>query len=191
MSDMEAQRAHDPVNVTDRELADAVIDTGDEVAFRQLYRRHTPRLLGFVQRLLGPNDAEAEDAVQETWIRACQSLARFRWDSSFSTWLGGIGLNVVRDRIRKQARSRIVDFEQLPERPVAPASTEDRIDLERAIALLPDGYRIVLVLHDVEGMKHREIAERLGISDGTSKSQLSNARRMLREILTPPDGVEP
>jgi RNA polymerase sigma-70 factor (ECF subfamily) len=181
MSDMEAQRA---INDTDRELADAVLDTGDEVAFRQLYRRHTPRLLGFVHRLLGRDDADAEDAVQETWIRACQSLGRFRWDSLFSTWLHGIGLNVVRDRIRRDARSRVVDLEQMPEQPVAPPSTEQRIDLERAIATLPDGYRIVLVLHDVEGMKHREIAEQLGITDGTSKSQLSHARRMLRELLT-------
>lgn len=186
MSDMEPQRAI--TNDSDRELADAVLVNRDEVAFRQLYRRHTPRLLGFVHRLLGQDEADAEDLVQETWIRASQSLASFRWDSLFSTWLQGIGLNVVRDRLRRDARSRVVSLEHLPERPVSPPSAEERIDLERAIAQLPDGYRIVLVLHDVEGMKHREIAEKLGITDGTSKSQLSSARKMLREMLTQSTG---
>lgn len=174
---------------SDRELAEAVVASGDEAAFRQLYGRHTPRLLGFVHRLLGWDDVEAEDAVQETWVRVCQSLDRFRWDSLFSTWLMGIGLNVVRDRIRRASRSQVVEFGPAHEEVVPPPSTEDRIDIERAIALLPDGYRIILVLHDVEGMKHAEIADRLGISDGTSKSQLSHARKTLRKLLSPQKGA--
>lgn len=170
----------------DRALARAILDDGDEEAFRALYRRHTPRLLGFVHRLLGGTDAEAEDVVQETWIRACERLDGFRWESRFSTWLTGIGLNTVRERQARLARSRSVGLEQVPD-PARPApSGGERVDLERSIRLLPEGYRTVLLLHDVEGMKHGEIAQRLGISAGTSKSQLSNARRLMRSMLCAP-----
>jgi len=169
---------------TDRDLADAVVQLGDEQAFRELYRRHTSRLLGFVTRLLAGTDSEAEDIVQETWIRACEGLEGFRWQSTFSTWLLGIGLNVVRDQMRRGRRPRAVAMETLPDRPATRTSHEQRIDLERAIRALPDDYRLALVLHDVEGMKHHEIAERLGIPIGTTKSQLFRARRMIRDTLS-------
>jgi len=180
MDDMEAQPA---IDNSDRALAEAVLEYGEEQAFRELYRRHTPRLLGFVGRLLGASDAEAEDVAQETWIRACQALGRFRWESAFSTWLLGIGLNIVRDHIRRNSRAHILDIDDIPDPPGPVRIPEDRIDLERSIAVLPDGYRMVLVLHDVEGMKHKEIAEKLGVSEGTTKSQLSRARKMLRGLL--------
>lgn len=169
---------------TDRDLTEAVLRGGDEKAFREIYRRHTPRLLGFVSRLLGSTDSVAEDVVQETWIRACDGLERFRWDSAFSTWLLGIGLNVVRDHIRQNAKSKSVQMQDPQDPPGPAANYGDRIDLERAIELLPDGYRMVLVLHDVEGMKHREIAQRLGMSVGTSKSRLSSARKTIQAVLT-------
>jgi RNA polymerase sigma-70 factor (ECF subfamily) len=114
--------------------------------------------------------------VQEIWIHAFESLDRFQWSSSFATWLTGIGLNRVRDRIRKYGRSRESAMEVVPEVAVAPVSHEARVDLERLIARLPDDQRMVLVLHDVEGMKHREIAEHLEIPEGTSKTLLSTAR---------------
>ena len=180
MSDMEAQQ---PIEFSDRELAEAVRQAGDEDAFRLLYRRHTPRLLGFVARVMGRTEVEAEDVVQETWIRVCQALDRFRWQSAFSTWLLGIGLNVARDHIRRNARSIELDMENLPDPPGPVDVPEDRIDLERSISLLPDGYRMVLVLHDVEGMKHEDVADKLGITVGTSKSQLSKARQALRVLL--------
>jgi len=181
MDKMEPQ----PVSTgTDRDLAEAVLYHGDEKAFREMYRRHTPRLLGFVSRLLGRSNDEAEDVVQETWIRAAKNLERFRWDSSFSSWLLGIGLNVVRDVIRRNARARVVPVENLPEIPVPVSRHEDRIDLERSIKSLPDDYRLVLVLHDVEGMKHREIAQRLDMPEGTSKTTLSKARKQLRVTLS-------
>jgi RNA polymerase sigma-70 factor (ECF subfamily) len=132
---------------------------------------------------MGRTEAEAEDAVQETWIRVCQALDRFRWESTFSTWLLGIGLNVARDHIRRNARSIELDMENLPDPPGPVDVPEDRIDLERSISLLPDGYRTVLVLHDVEGMKHEDVADKLGITVGTSKSQLSKARQALRVLL--------
>jgi RNA polymerase sigma-70 factor (ECF subfamily) len=169
---------------SDRDLAGAVLHRGDERAFRELYRRHTPRLLGFVSRLLGGTGTEAEDVVQEAWIRACGSLEHFRWESAFSTWLLGIGLNVVRQHMRRNARPGLMQMENSPDPPAPAATHEDRMDLERCIQSLPDGYRMVLVLHDVEEMKHREIAERLGISVGTSKSQLSSGRKLLRAMLS-------
>lgn len=168
---------------TDRDLASAVAVRGDEQAFRELYRRYTPRLLGFVHRLLGRSGVEAEDVVQETWIRACENLQRFRWDASFSTWLLGIGLNLVRERQRSNARRMAQSLDEAQHASATTETSEERIDLARAIELLPDGYRMALVLHDVEGMKHAEIAERLGITTGTSKSQLSSARRAMRTML--------
>jgi RNA polymerase sigma-70 factor (ECF subfamily) len=181
MGDMETQP---DFSGTDREIIQAVIDSGDEGAFREIYQRHTPRLLGFVFRLLGGTEEDAEDVVQETWIRACKNLRRFQWKSSFSTWLLGIGLNVTRDYLRKVKRSQKATSMQPVPQPPPRERHEERIDLERCIRMLPHRYRLVLVLYDVEGMKHREIAEHLGISTGTSKSQLSNARRILREMLS-------
>ena len=168
---------------TDRELVDAVLHKKDETAFRELYRRHTSRLFALVGRLLARGDDEAEDVVQEIWVHAFESLPNFQWGSSFSTWLTGVGLNRVRDRIRRYGRSRESAMEHVPEVPVASASHEDRVDLERMIARLPDEQRMVLVLHDVEGMKHREIAEHLDIPEGTSKTLLSNARSRIREMI--------
>jgi RNA polymerase sigma factor (sigma-70 family) len=180
MDEMEAQQA---IEFSDMELADAVRHAGDEDAFRLLYRRHTPRLMGFVVRLMGRAEAEAEDVVQETWIRVCDALDRFRWESAFSTWLLGIGLNVARDHMRRNARSIELDMEHLPDPPGPVDIPEDRIDLERSIALLPDGYRMVLVLHDVEGMTHEDVAGQLDITVGTSKSQLFKARQAIRALL--------
>jgi RNA polymerase sigma factor (sigma-70 family) len=185
---MDEMETHPAAQLTDRELADAILYYSEERAFRELYRRHTPRLLGFVGRLLGRSDAEAEDAIQETWLRVCRSLDRFRWESNFSTWLLGIGLNVVRDEIRRGARSIEIGMEDFPDPPAQASFNDERIDLERSIEILPDGYRMVLVLHDVEGMKHEEIAQRLDITVGTSKSQLSKARRALRGLLDPSNG---
>ena len=174
---------------SDRELVRRVLELGDERAFRELYRAHTPRLLGFVFRLLAGDDPEAEDVVQDTWIRACERLDRFQWRSTFSTWLLGIGLNVVRDQLRRYGRTQALAADRAPGPCTAPPAHESRIDLERAIRMLPDDYRLVLVLHDVEGMTHPEIAERLGIPIGTTKSQLFRARKMVRERLIERNGV--
>ncbi len=166
----------------DREWAQALIQHGDEWAFRQLYRRHTPRLYQFVLRLLGGAEADAEDIVQEAWVRAVGGLSSFQWRSAFSTWLTGIGLNLVREHFKRHSRAGRY-LEAMPDLQSLPTPYGARLDLERAIALLPDGYRMVLVLHDVEGCTHKEIARALGISEGTSKSQLSNARKLVRSLL--------
>jgi RNA polymerase sigma-70 factor (ECF subfamily) len=172
--------------VTDRALADALLLDGDELAFRQLYQRHTPRLYQVALRVVGGAEHDAEDVVQETWIKATEKLGTFRWEAAFATWLTGIGLNVARQLLRK--RGRWVELDAAPEPWRPPPHDAERIDLERAIALLPAGYRTVLVLHDVEGYRHEEIGEMLGVSTGTSKSQLFNARRSLRQALEPAQG---
>jgi RNA polymerase sigma-70 factor (ECF subfamily) len=173
---------------SDAELVESVRRAGDERAFRELYRRHSPRLYQLLLRLLGGSVADAEDALQETWLRATSSLDRFRWESAFPTWLTGIGLNQARELLRRAGRRPV--YEGDPEVVLATVrasagSPVDRVDLERAIALLPDGYRTVFVLHDMEGYAHAEIAARLDIAEGTSKSQLFHARRTLRALLEP------
>jgi len=175
-------RRHMADQRSDRELADLIVRGGDEEAFRALYRRHSPKVFQFVLRLLGGDVAEAEDVMQEAWLRAARALGAFRWESAFSSWLSGIALNRVRELARKKRRS-LVQVDGDWEMAVGPSDAGRRIDLERALALLPPGFRTVLVLHDVEGFTHQEIGKRLGITDGTSKSQLHGARRAMRRIM--------
>lgn len=172
----------------DRELAERV-RRGDERGFRALYRRHTPALYPFVLRLVAGDEAQAEDVIQDTWVRAVRALPGFRWDAAFRSWLHGIALNRVRELHRKRARRDAIG---LPEADTwtPPPPTAARLDLERAISTLPDGYRTVLLLHDVEGFSHPEISERLGVAVGTSRSQLFHARRALRTLLEPPESPQ-
>ncbi|MBU1699818.1 MAG: RNA polymerase sigma factor [Candidatus Eisenbacteria bacterium] len=173
-----------PENESDRSLAAAILERREESAFRLLYHRHTPRLYQLVLRLVGGVESDAEDVVQETWMRACERLERFRWESAFSTWLRAIGLNVTRDLFRRRSRSPEALWEDPPDPPARVDMIAERIDLEGAIAELPAGCRQILVLYEIEGMKHAEIAAHLGISVGTSKSQLFSARRTLRQRLS-------
>ena len=151
-----------------------------EEAFRALYRAHTAALYALALRLTGGDRGEAEDLVQESWVRALTALQTFRAQSALRSWLCGVLINVRRGRMR--ADWRIVDTPDVEA--VADAiDGDDAIDLERAIAALPDGARDVYVLHDVHGYTHREIADLLGIVEGTSKSQLNRARYLLRSSL--------
>ena len=173
----------------DRDLAAAVVRSGDEAAFRSLYRRHTPALYRLALRLGGGDEPWAEELVQRSWIRAVEGLGGFGWRSALSTWLGGIAVNCARELWRDgRGRDEALDEERdpVPAPHASPSGPEDRIDLERAIERLPQGYRQVFVLHDVEGYTHEEIGGLLGIEAGTSKSQLSHARRRLRAALEPP-----
>jgi RNA polymerase sigma-70 factor (ECF subfamily) len=167
---------------TDAQLAQRILRDGDEAAFRALYQSHTPALYQLILRFLGGSEVDAEDVVQETWIRAVAGLARFRWESSFRTWLIGIGLNRSRKHLRRKGRVELATLDGVEPEVAAPDGA-GRIDLEQAICLLPDGYRAVLVLHDVEGFTHEEIGRSLDITPGTSRSQLHFARRTLRRLL--------
>ena len=169
----------------ERLLVERFLRARRESDFRQLYQRHTPRLYLFVRRLLGGDCPEVDDVVQETWIRAAGRLERFEWRSSLATWLAGIAVNCSRETLRSRTRRRETPHDEMLEQPapsLAP-SIAVTMDLERAVADLPDGFREVLVLHDIEGYTHEEIGRLLGIETGTSKSQLHRARARLREWL--------
>ncbi|MCI0696442.1 RNA polymerase sigma factor [candidate division KSB1 bacterium] len=170
-------------NLADRRLVSNFLARRDEPSFRELYHRHTPALYQLVLRLAGWNVHEAEEIVQDTWMRAIEALDGFRWESSLRTWLSGIAINRCRELYRQRARqSHEVMVEQLAQETSITENFE-RLDLEQAIAALPNGYRQVLVLHDVEGYTHEEISRMLEIEVGTSKSQLARARSSVREAL--------
>jgi RNA polymerase sigma-70 factor (ECF subfamily) len=174
--------------VTEPELIARVL-AEDRVAARQLYDAHAPRVFRLAFRLTG--DAElAREFTQETFIRAFQRLADFRGDAALATWLHRITITVVANAMRKvrRLRERETDLEHLDgalmhgaePRTIDP-DLRDR--LARAIDALPDIYRITLIMHDLEGYTHTEIAETLGVAEGTCKSRLSVARAQLRRAL--------
>jgi RNA polymerase sigma-70 factor (ECF subfamily) len=156
---------------------------GDEGAFRALYDRHAPMLYAMATRLAGA--ADGDDVLQESWLRAARGLANFRWQSSLRTWLCGIVVNAARERRRGQRDDD--ELLAVPEAALARGwndGTPAEVDLERAVGRLPPRYREVLLLHDVEQYTHAEIAALLGIDAGTSKSNLSRARGLLRRALS-------
>jgi RNA polymerase sigma-70 factor (ECF subfamily) len=176
------------VSDDDRALATAVAGRGDERAFMMLYDRHTPALYGLAMRLTGGHEPEAQEIVHDAWIRAAEKLGAFEWRSSLRTWLSSFVVNRWREVARAGARDAGPPIEDLAlggddERLTG---TLDRVDLERAVAALAAGYREVFVLHDIQGYTHDEIATMLGVEPGTSKSQLSRARRELRRALESP-----
>jgi RNA polymerase sigma-70 factor, ECF subfamily len=149
----------------------------DESTFLDLYRRFTPMLYRVAYRMAPQAAAEI---VQDTWVRALQKLPEFRWESRLSTWLVGIAINRSREEIRRNRAESMSDEVE----PIARAAlVPDHLDLEVAIAQLAEGYREILLLHDVEGYTHEEIAQALKIEPATSRSQLARARAVLRELL--------
>jgi RNA polymerase sigma-70 factor (ECF subfamily) len=168
----------------DRSLVAEFLATRSEQAFRRLYRRHASAVYALLLRLTAGDAARAEDCLQDAWLRAIAGLDRFAWRSTLRTWIRGIAINCWREGWREDRRAplRLVEGDELPA-DLPDVSPLDVIALERAVAGLPDGYRAVLVLHDVEGFTHEEIAEALGIVPGTSKSQLARARAAVRRSL--------
>lgn len=164
----------------------ALACSGDPRAFERLYRAHVGRIHGLVRRMLGGQDAE--ELTQDIFIRAWQKLGSFRGESAFGTWLHRLAVNVVLERRRSLAArmSRYHDGDAALDRIASrPESPDLAMDFEVAVEKLPEGARQIFVLHDVEGYKHREIASLLGISSGTSKTQLHRARMLLRGHLRP------
>jgi RNA polymerase sigma-70 factor (ECF subfamily) len=159
---------------------------GDGLAVRALYERYAPRVFAVVRRIAGEDDL-AQDYAQEAWIRAIRALPTFRGDARFSTWLHRIAVNSALQALRK-AETRTRREAPMPEAvPVNPVEGDVLLGdlLERAMDSLPDGMRQVLILHDVEGYTHEEIGEFLGVTSGTSKSQLFKARSKMRDALRP------
>jgi RNA polymerase sigma-70 factor (ECF subfamily) len=157
---------------------------GDVRAFEELYQLHLPRVHSLVRRMTGGRDTD--EITQDIFVRVWTKLETFRGDSAFGTWLHRLAVNVIIERFRTDAtrRQRLVDGEGIFETLSSPPRRADvSIDFETALEKLPDGAREIFVLHDVDGYKHSEIAELLGISAGTSKAQLHRARMMLRKHL--------
>jgi RNA polymerase sigma-70 factor (ECF subfamily) len=167
---------------------------GDAECFEFLYKFHKRRVYSICLRMVGKVEL-AEDLTQEAFLQLYRKIASFRGDSAFSTWLHSVTVNIVLMHVRKRGLTEVSLDETLePDEDGGPqkefgkpdrvlAGSIDRVILERAIESLPPGYRIIFVLHDVEGYEHNEIAEMLGCSIGNSKSQLHKARMKLREVL--------
>ncbi len=169
----------------DRELVERFLRSRDEAAFRELYRAHTPALYRLALRLERGDEGAAQDIVQETWMRAIRKLDTFRWQAALRTWLSSVVINAHREQTRRranEARKAAAARDHLAV--VAEPADASAPDIEGAIASLPDGQREVLVLYDIEGYTHQEIADMTGLAEGTSKSQLSRARRAMRDWLS-------
>jgi RNA polymerase sigma-70 factor, ECF subfamily len=159
---------------------------GDQRAFREIYRQHAGRVYALCLRLTG-DAAAAEERAQDVFVRVWQSLGSFRGESAFASWLHRLTVNVVlmerRTTRRRESRVAPAADPSVAEGAGREPAVGLNIDLERAIAELPEGAREVFVLHDIEGYPHAEIARLTGIAEGTSKAQLFRARRLLREKL--------
>jgi RNA polymerase sigma-70 factor (ECF subfamily) len=172
----------------------AKAQAGDAQSFEMLYSLHKRRVYSLCLRMLG-NVAEAEDLTQEAFLQLYRKIGTFRGDSAFSTWLHRLAVNVVLMHLRKKGLPQVSLEETLEpsqedgprkdigERDLVLSGSIDRVALERAVENLPPGYRLVFVLHDVEGYEHNEIADMLSCSIGNSKSQLHKARMKLRDLL--------
>jgi RNA polymerase sigma-70 factor, ECF subfamily len=177
--------------------ADAIrlAQQGDAPAFERIYELHRRRVYSLCLRMVS-NTTEAEDLTQEAFLQLFRKIATFRGESAFSTWLHRMAVNVVLMRLRKKrlpetSLDEATDPDDEGDGPRrdfgAPdlrlSGAVDRMNLQHAIEELPQGYRAVFVLHDVQGYEHNEIAEIMGCSVGNSKSQLHKARMRLRELL--------
>jgi RNA polymerase sigma-70 factor (ECF subfamily) len=158
---------------------------GDLSAFEDLYRQHSTRLYSLAYRMVGHAE-DAEDLLQEIFLTAFRKLDTFKGASALGTWLYRLAMNVCLDRLRSKAAKQSSMTDALDETvgyPGASLPQVTRLDLERAIASLPEGSRAAFLLHDVEGFDHMEVGRILGIAEGTSKSQVHKARLRIREYL--------
>ena len=166
----------------------ARVVAGDRLAARELYDAHAPRVFRLAFRFAGDSEL-ARELTQETFIRAFAQLGRFRGDSALSTWLHRVTISVVSNAMRKVERFRARETDLDEAIPIAVdtqrADPDLRDKLHRAIDELPEIYRVTIIMHDVEGYTHEEIANVLGVAEGTCKSRLSVARAQLREKLEP------
>lgn len=191
-NDASARSKKEPVDITsakDLQLTQMAAK-GDMAAFEEIYQRHHRRVYSICLRML-QNAHEAEDLTQDVFIQLYRKIGSFRGDSAFTTWLHRMTVNQVLMHFRKRnvKYEKTTEEGETPDQVVVGTSDPermrvvDKIALENAIDQLPDGYKNVFVLHDVEGFEHEEVARILGCSVGTSKSQLHKARLKLRKLL--------
>lgn len=170
--------------MTDKELVDRFLLDRSEQHFSEIYDRFTSGLLRTALYLVRNNRMLAEDLVQEVWVLAVEKLSEFRWESEMKTWLTGILMNKFREGLRKERPTEDLSAVSLTRESGSGMAVDFAMDLKQVLLGLPDGYREILVLHDMQGFKHREIAEMLLIDEGTSKSQLFHARKVMRDKLS-------
>lgn len=164
---------------TSSDVAQAV--RGDARAFRRLYEENVGRIHALARRMVG--DDHANELTQDVFVRAWQKLHTFRGEARFSTWLHRLAVNLILSRRSSLATQRarfLADDEVLERLPTRPGGREHAIDFESAVTRLPEGARMIFLLHDVEGYRHEEIASLLGVTTGTTKAQLHRARMLLR-----------
>lgn len=170
-------------------VADVVrrAQAGDSDAFESIYREHSPRVYALCLRLSGGIEQVAVELMQDVFIRAWRGLKTFRGESAFSTWLHRLAVNAMlessRSEKRREARVLVMEDPGYAERPAATGSPDMQLDMENAIASLPEGARMAFVLHEIEGYQHAEIAAQLGVAEGTVRAQLHRARKLLIEAL--------
>ena len=179
--------------MTEAEVIDRA-SRGDELCFAALYAQHKRRVFSLCLRMTGDH-SQAEDLTQEAFVQLFGKISLFRGESAFSTWLHRLTVNIVLMHFRKKVLAEVAlddtsdsQQEEQPKREIAVRDNSlhgsvDRIALQRAIVKLPPGYRVIFVLHEIEGYEHNEIAEILGCSIGNSKSQLHKARMKMRTLL--------
>ena len=187
MDDVALEPAPERAGHPDDALARRAI-AGDTAAFEAIYRAHAGRVHGVIVRLVGHAGARAEDLTQEAFVRAWQALPGFRFESALSTWLHRLAVTTALMELRsRRSGPRFDDDEEAVDAVGVPDSagraTALGMDLSRAVATLPPRARAVLVLHDIEGWTHQDIAGELGMAVGSSKAQLHRARQLLRKRL--------
>ncbi len=173
------------VNKADAEVADAALAaSGDASAFERLYRVHVARIYSLARRMTSAE--HADELTQDVFVRAWEKLSTYRGEAAFGTWLYRLAVNLILGRRAAMSRTRErlqAGDEMLELLPTRPETVDLTVDFESAIERLPEGARQVFVLHDVEGFKHKEIGEMLGVTAGTSKAQLHRARMALRQYV--------
>ena len=178
------------VRTADLELAGR-IRSGDGAAFEELYQQHAPRLYNLAYRMAGTAN-DADDLLQDIFLLAYRKVGSYRGESSLGTWLYRLAMNHCLDVLRSRQTRNSQQTDALDEESGGPVGATpalgavSRIDLERAIERLPQACRAAFLLHDVEGFGHQEVGTILGISEGTSKSQVHKARLRIRAYLTQP-----
>ena len=192
---MTVNPAASPLRAEDMALVERC-RSGDLGAFEELYRAHAGKLFSVACRMLG-NPADAEDLLQEIFLSAHRKLDSFRGESALGTWLYRLATNHCLDYLRSRAArtNQVTDALEDDAGPFEAGAqtladqTVAKMDLERALARLPEGCRAAFVLHDVQGLEHKEVAQALGIAEGTSKSQVHKARLRLRALLAASTGA--
>ena len=178
------ERSQEPGRRDEETVEVTLAQSGDSRAFERLYRQHVNRVHSLVRRMVP--DADAEELTQDVFVRAWQKLGSFRGESAFGTWLHRLAVNLMLEHRAGLGRDRkrwSSDETAITDQPARRHTIDEGLDMDDAVRQLPDGMRQIFVLYDVEGYQHDEIGQMLGISTGTSKSQLHRARMALRQLL--------